>query len=133
MFNTIVDKKIAVLGFAFKADTGDTRESPAIAIVRGLVGEGAKVTVSDPKAIGNAKIEVADIAAKIEFEVDPYKAAQNAHAVVILTEWKQYKDLDFKRIYASMEKPAYIFDGRNILDAKLLASLGFKAFSIGRV
>ncbi|MBL8025069.1 MAG: nucleotide sugar dehydrogenase [Fibrobacteres bacterium] len=133
MFNTIVDKKIAVLGFAFKADTGDTRESPAIAIVRGLVGEGAKVIVSDPKAIENAKIEIPDIASKIEFEIDPYKAAQNAHAVVILTEWKQYKELDYKRIYASMEKPAYIFDGRNILDSKSLSELGFRAFSIGRV
>jgi UDPglucose 6-dehydrogenase len=132
MFNTIVDKKIAVLGFAFKADTGDTRESPAIAIVKGLLGEGAVVVVSDPKAIENAKIELSEVHGKITYEIDPYKAAENAHAVVILTEWNQYKVLDYKRIYASMEKPAYLFDGRNILTQKDVASIGFTVFSIGR-
>jgi UDPglucose 6-dehydrogenase len=113
MFNTIAGKRIAIFGFAFKADTGDTRESPAIKVCRKLAGEHAKVVVSDPKAMGNAKLEMPDLLDQIDFEEDPYKAAEGAHAVAILTEWKQYKELDYSRIYDSMAKPAFLFDGRN--------------------
>jgi UDPglucose 6-dehydrogenase len=132
MFNTIAGKRIAIFGFAFKADTGDTRESPAIKVCRKLAGEHAKVVVSDPKAMGNAKLEMPDLLDQIDFEEDPYKAAEGAHAVAILTEWKQYKELDYSRIYDSMAKPAFLFDGRNMLDHSALFEIGFEVYSIGK-
>lgn len=133
MFNTIVGKRIALFGFAFKADTGDTRETPALYVTRELVEERAHVVISDPKAIPNAKRDLADLPAQyIEYEEDPYKAAKGAHAIAIMTEWKQYKELDYERIFASMEKPAFIFDGRNILDLDKLYNIGFNVYPIGR-
>ena len=131
MFNTIADKKIAVFGFAFKADTGDTRESPADVVVREMVGEQANVVVSDPKAIPNAKKDLADLGDSVSFEEDPYEAAKGAHAIAIATEWKQYKDLDYKKLYDSMEKPAFLFDGRNILNHQELYEIGFNVYGIG--
>ena len=132
MFNTIAGKRIAIFGFAFKADTGDTRESPAIKVCRKLAGERAKVVVSDPKAIENAKIELAEELDQIDFELDPYAAAEEAHAVAILTDWKDYKELDYQRIYDSMAKPAFLFDGRNMLDHNALFEIGFEVYSIGK-
>ena len=132
MFNTIANKRIAVLGFAFKADTGDTRESPAIKVCRELAAEHAGIVVSDPQAMDNARKDLPDIADSIEFEADPYKAAEGAHAVAILTDWKQYKELDYQRIYDSMQKPAFLFDGRNMLDHDALYKIGFEVYSIGK-
>lgn len=132
MFNTVAGKKIALLGFAFKADTGDTRESPAIYVAKGLAEEHAMVTVSDPKALDNARKDLEDISEYVNYEEDPYKATEGSHAVAILTEWGMYKDLDYKRIYDSMEKPAFIFDGRNILDHQSLFDIGFNVFAIGK-
>jgi UDPglucose 6-dehydrogenase len=131
MFNTVATKRIAVFGFAFKADTGDTRESPAIAVTRKLLDERAKVVVSDPKALDNAKKELAGEAG-IEYELDPYAAAKGAHAIAILTEWAYYRTLDYQKIFNSMEKPAFVFDGRNILDHKKLFEIGFSVFPIGK-
>jgi UDPglucose 6-dehydrogenase len=132
MFNTVAGKRIAVFGFAFKADTGDTRESPAIRICRFLVDERATVVVTDPKAIGNARKDLADLAGKVTFEPDPYKAAEGAHALAVATDWADYKTLDYKRIYDSMAKPAFIFDGRNCLDHKALFEIGFTVHPIGK-
>jgi UDPglucose 6-dehydrogenase len=132
MFNTVADKRIAVFGFAFKADTGDTRESPAIAVVRQLLDERARVVITDPEALDNAKIDLADCLDKVEMVSDPYIAAQGAHAIAIITEWRQYTALDYKKIFDSMEKPACIFDGRNVLDHKKLFDIGFNVFSIGK-
>ena len=132
MFNTVSNKKIALFGFAFKANTGDTRESAAIYITRELVSEHACPIISDPKALDNAKIDLHDILDKVTFEQDPYKAAENAHAIAILTDWACYKELDYQRIYDNMEKPAFIFDGRNIVDAKKLYEIGFNVYSIGK-
>jgi UDPglucose 6-dehydrogenase len=131
MFNTIAGKKIAVLGFAFKADTGDTRESPAFKVTTQLLEEHAEVVISDPKAIPNAKIDLKDYSG-VTYEEDPYKAVAGAHAVAVLTEWKQYRDLDFKKILDNMAQPAFIFDGRNILDHQALFNLGFNVFPIGK-
>ena len=134
MFNTVAGKRIAILGFAFKADTGDTRESPAISVALGLLEEKAHVVVSDPKALENAKNDLKGVSEKdLAFETDPYKAAEGAHAIAILTEWKLYKELDYGRILKSMKQPAFIFDGRNILDHKKLFEMGFNVFSIGKV
>lgn len=131
MFNTIAGKRIAVLGFAFKADTGDTRESPAISVCKELAAEQAQVVVSDPKALDNAEQELADVKGFM-FEEDPYAAAAGAHALAILTEWDSYKTLDYQRIFDVMQKPAFLFDGRNILDHAALHKIGFEVYSIGK-
>lgn len=132
MFNTIAGKRIAVFGFAFKANTGDTRESPANLVVRDLLEEQAHPVVTDPKAIPDAKRDLKDVLDKVLFVEDEYKAAEKAHAVVICTEWQQYSKLDWQRIYNNMEKPAFIFDGRNILDAGALRQIGFEVISVGK-
>jgi UDPglucose 6-dehydrogenase len=132
MFNTVAGKKIALFGFAFKANTGDTRESPAIYVARGLLEEHAHVVISDPKALENAKRDLEDIEGDLIFEIDPYKAAERAHAIAILTEWDLYPHLDYERIFNSMVQPAFIFDGRNILDHKKLFEMGFNVFAIGK-
>jgi UDPglucose 6-dehydrogenase len=133
MFNTVAGKRIAVFGFAFKADTGDTRESPAIRVCRYLIEERAAVVVTDPKALDNAKKDLADLTGKITYEPDPYKAAEGAHALAVVTDWADYTTLDYKRIYDSMVKPAFIFDGRNCLDHKALFEIGFNVHPIGKV
>jgi UDPglucose 6-dehydrogenase len=133
MSNTVAGKRIAVFGFAFKADTGDTRESPAIRVCRYLIEERAAVVVTDPKALDNAKKDLADLAGKITYEPDPYKAAEGAHALAVVTDWADYATLDYKRIYDSMVKPAFIFDGRNCLDHKALFEIGFNVHPIGKV
>lgn len=132
MFNTVAGKRIALFGFAFKADTGDTRESPAIAIARLLAAEHAKVVITDPKALPAVKRDLADCLDSIIQEPDPYKAAEGADCIAVATEWKEFKELDYSRIYASMRKPAFIFDGRNILDGNALRAIGFNVYSIGR-
>jgi UDPglucose 6-dehydrogenase len=132
MFNTVAGKRIAIFGFAFKANTGDTRESPAIYVARGLLEERAHVVVSDPKAIENARTDLADEQGNVTFEADPYKAAEGAHAIAILTEWDLYRHLDYERIFKSMVHPACIFDGRNILDRRKLFGIGFDVFGIGK-
>jgi len=130
LFNTVTAKKIALFGFAFKANTGDTRESPAIHVAKRLLTERAEVVVTDPKALGNAAKDLAGL--PVTLEPDPYKAAEGAHAIAIMTEWKTYRDLDYARIFASMIKPAFVFDGRNILDHQALFELGFHVFPIGK-
>lgn len=132
MFNTVAGKRIALFGFAFKADTGDTRESAAIGVTRQLLAEHARVVITDPKALDNARIDLGDQAALVEFEPDPYAAAAGAHAIAVLTEWRQYRELDYARVLAAMEKPAFVFDGRNILDHQRLFGMGFNVFAIGK-
>ncbi|MDR4507451.1 MAG: nucleotide sugar dehydrogenase [Candidatus Brocadiaceae bacterium] len=131
MFNTIVGKRIALFGFAFKADTGDTRESPSIYVARKLLKERAIVVITDPKALENAKIELQDFKGNVEYCQDPYEAVKNAHAIAVLTEWEMYKALDYRKIFVSMEKPTFIFDGRNILPHKELFEMGFNVIPIG--
>ena len=132
MFNTLAGKKICVLGFAFKADTGDTRESPAINITRKLLAEHAEVVVSDPQALENAALDLADEKGKVSFIEDPYKAAHGCHALAIMTDWDLYRKLDYRKIYKSMVKPAFIFDGRNIVDHRKCFEIGFNVFPIGK-
>jgi UDPglucose 6-dehydrogenase len=132
MFGTLAGKKVALFGFAFKADTSDTRESPAIYVAKKLLDERADLVVSDPKALDNARLELRDVTGKVKFEKDPYAAAAGAHAVAILTEWEEYARLDFRKLFASMEKPAFIFDGRNILDHQRLFDIGFNVFPVGK-
>jgi UDPglucose 6-dehydrogenase len=132
MFNTLAGKKICVLGFAFKADTGDTRESPAINITRKLLAEHAQIIISDPRALKNAALDLADIKGSIKYVEDPYHAAVGCHALLILTGWDLYQRLDFKKIYHSMVKPAFLFDGRNIIDHNKCFTIGFNVYPIGK-
>ncbi|MDP2855448.1 MAG: nucleotide sugar dehydrogenase [Smithellaceae bacterium] len=132
MFNTLAGKKICLLGFAFKADTGDTRESPAIHITRKLLAEHAEVVISDPKALGNAAIDLAQDGGQISYVEDPYRAVAGCHALAIMTDWDLYRRLDYRKIYKSMIKPAFIFDGRNIIDQQKCFEIGFNVFPIGK-
>jgi UDPglucose 6-dehydrogenase len=131
MFNTVADKKIAIFGFAFKADTGDTRESPAIYVSQMLNEERARLAIWDPKAIKQAKIDLKGLS-NIEYCDNPFDAAKDAHAILILTEWKEFKNYDYEKLYKSMIKPAFIFDGRNILDHQKLFEIGFNVYPIGK-
>ncbi|WP_419642657.1 UDP-glucose 6-dehydrogenase [Victivallis vadensis] len=132
MFNTVADKKIAILGFAFKANTGDTRESPAIAVCCQLLEEHARLRIHDPKALGNARLDLEDAGGDISYCEDPYDAVKGAHAIALLTEWDSFRKLDYRRIYDLMEKPAFLFDGRNLLDHRKLYEIGFNVYPIGQ-
>jgi UDPglucose 6-dehydrogenase len=132
MFNTVAGKQIAIFGFAFKADTGDTRESPAIRVCRRLLEEHAKLRVTDPKALENVWSELGKDAPGVTLCEDPYEAAKEAHAIAILTEWPVFRDLDYARLYASMRKPAFVFDGRNLLDHRRIHEIGFSVYPIGK-
>ncbi|MCB1302758.1 MAG: nucleotide sugar dehydrogenase [Leptospiraceae bacterium] len=130
-FNTVAGKKQTVLGFAFKPDTNDTRETPAFNVTLKLLEEKAKVVIHDPEALENAKWDLKDIEGDLSFEEDVYRACEGAHSLILLTHWKEYQNLDFKRIFDSMEKPAFVFDGRLWLDAAKLHDIGFNVIGIG--
>ncbi len=132
LFNTVAGKRIALFGAAFKAHTSDTRESPALAVVRGLLDEQARVVLTDPHALENARTDLGPLADRVEFEPDPYRAAEGAHALAVLTEWPEFATLDYERIYRSMTKPAFAFDGRNLLDHNRLFEIGFNVVPVGK-
>ena len=132
MFNTVVGKKIAIFGFAFKANTGDTRESPAKFIVRKLLEEKVILSITDPQALENARMELDGVKREVNFELDPYRATDGASAIVLVTEWDEFKTRNYENIYKRMKKPALIFDGRNILDHQKLFTLGFNVYPIGK-
>jgi len=132
MFNTLAGKRIAMFGFAFKANTGDTRESPAIYIAKRLLEEQADLVISDPRAIDNARGDLKEFQSRLSFTSDPYDAAANSHAIALMTEWDEYRYLDYESIYRSMIKPAFIFDGRNILDHRRLFEIGFNVYPVGK-
>ncbi len=130
LFNTLNRKKIAVLGFAFKKDTDDTRESAAIYIVRDLLEEGADVAIYDPKVPAD---EIKKLTSeKVRIYDNAYDATKESHAVLVLTEWDEFKDLDYQKIYDNMVKPAHLLDGRNVVDIESLRKIGFKAQGIGK-
>lgn len=141
LYNTVSDKKIAFLGWAFKKDTNDTRESAAIYVADDLLNEQANIAVYDPK------VEKATIYKDLDYlgtrtsqenkrgvEVfeNPYDACKDTHAIAVLTEWDEFKNYNWQQIYDNMKKPAFIFDGRNILNADELRQIGFVFHSVGR-
>lgn len=132
MFNTLAGKGICLWGFAFKANTGDTRESPAIFIARRLLEERAEVVISDPKALKNARNDLSGVEGRVRYVEDPVAAAEGCHAIALLTEWHLYHELDFQKIFESMAQPAFIFDGRNILDHKRCFDIGFNVYPVGK-
>ena len=141
LYNTVNGKKIAFLGWAFKKDTNDTRESAAIYVADHLLNEQAEVSVFDPK-VTNQQIQEDmnylqtrtedENASLIRKTSDPYETTKDAHAVAVLTEWDEFREYDWNKIYENMLKPAFVFDGRNILDHKELETIGFRVYSIGK-
>jgi UDPglucose 6-dehydrogenase len=141
LYNTVADKKITFLGWAFKKDTNDTRESAAIYVADDLIHEQAKIAVYDPK-VEEAQVladlnylETRSAAQNEKFTKvynDAYEACKGAHAIAVLTEWDEFKSYDWHQIYNSMLKPAFVFDGRNILNSELLVSIGFNYYEIGK-
>lgn len=138
MFNTVTAKKIAVFGFAFKKDTGDVRETPAITICDMLMQDGAIVHVYDPKVTReNAKAEMQHHGIEVPeeqfvFAENPAAAVEGAHAIVVLTEWEEFKTYDYNAFYQRMMKPAFVFDGRNLLDPFKLETIGFEVHLLGK-
>ncbi len=140
LYNTVADKKITFLGWAFKKDTNDTRESAAIYVADDLINEHANIAVYDPK-VSEKKI-LADLdyletraseknAKSISSFDNPYSACADAHAIAVLTEWDEFVGYDWKKIYDGMQKPAFIFDGRNLLNKSELEAIGFVYQAIG--
>jgi len=135
LFNTVTGKRIAVLGFAFKKDTNDTRESAAIHVCKDLLEERAHLAIYDPKVKPSqiiSDLAIAEDSPNVTFPLSAEKAAEGSHALLVLTEWDAFKSLDFEKIYQNMLKPAWIFDGRNILDRVHLEKIGFKVYGIGK-
>eukprot|EP00659_Diplonema_papillatum_P018010 gene18010-27734_t len=136
MFDTVSGKKIAIFGFAFKKDTGDTRESSAITVSAILLEEGAHVHIYDPKVskeqifmdleavIEDPKL-IEKLPSLVHIEKTAFSAAKDAHGIAILTEWDEFKTLDYKKIYESMKKPAFLFDGRAVVKPNELSDIGF--------
>jgi len=142
LFNTLLGKRICVFGFAFKKNTKDTRESPAVTVVRSLLKEGAKVYIYDPQVPEQQIIEDIKYCENYEFCgyskniricKTPYKASIKSDAIVICTEWDEFCTFDYQKIYNNMRKPSYIFDGRLILDHKKLKNIGFIVEAIGKI
>ena len=140
LYNTVAGKKITFLGWAFKKDTNDTRESAAIFVADDLLNEQANIAVFDPKV--NEKQILSDLdylgsrlpnenQKQLKVFNNPYEACHQAHAIAVLTEWDEFKTYDWQKIYEHMLKPAFVFDGRNILDRDTLEKIGFVYKSIG--
>ena len=141
MFDTLLNKKLAIFGWAFKADTGDTRESSSIYVCDLLLAEGAILNVYDPKVtkqqmfddlkyLNNANTQEF-LEKNVRVFDDPYECVNQTHALVVMTEWPCFKDYDYQKVYNSMMKPAFVFDGRNLLDRENLRSIGFCTHGIG--
>ena len=141
LYGTVSGKKITLLGWAFKNNTNDTRESAAIYIADLLIENGAEIFVYDPKV--NKQQMLSDLnylntrssaenKNSLTYCDEPYIACQDSHAVAVITEWNEFKSYDWNRIYENVIKPAKVFDGRNILDARILKKIGFEVYSIGK-
>jgi UDPglucose 6-dehydrogenase len=143
LFGTVTGKCIAIFGFSFKKNTGDTRESSSIYITKHLLDEEARVVIYDPK-VEPSQIKM-DLTSPgimndssrfdqlVSITTDPYSATEGAHAIVVCTEWDEFVSLDYQRIYNSMQKPAFIFDGRLLLDHAELLKIGFQVEVVGKV
>lgn len=144
MFNTVTGKKIAIFGFAFKKDTGDTRETAAAYVMRDLLEERAALSVYDPQVNREQMFEEFSYTLNVSEKTMPgldslvvtsgsaMEAAAGAHAIAVMTEWDEFASLDYRAVYSVMSKPAFIFDGRNILPHAALREIGFEVYAIGK-
>ena len=140
LYSTVSGKTITFLGWSFKKDTNDSRESAAIYVADLLIDEQANIKVYDPKVTATQMhSDLNYLGSRSEYEntkhlkteSNPYNAMEGAHAIAVLTEWDEFKGYDWQRIYKSMQKPAFIFDGRNVLDRGALETIGFNYKGIG--
>ena len=140
LYNTVSDKKITFLGWAFKKDTNDTRESAAIYVANDLINEQALIAVYDPKVLRSKILSDLDTletrspdanASNVLSFDNPYEACKDSHAIAILTEWDEFVEYDWQRIFDSMKRPSFIFDGRNILSGPKMESIGFHYQPVG--
>lgn len=135
LFNTVSGKKIAMLGFAFKKDTNDTRESSAIYICQDLIEEQAEVHIYDPKVTREQvcrDLGIEEDHPLVHIAESAEEACEKAHALTVVTEWDEFKTLDYQKIFEKMLKPAFVFDGRNILDLQALRNIGFSTHGVGK-
>jgi len=147
LFNTVNGKKIGLWGWAFKKDTNDTRESAAIYVADQLLSEGAHIHVYDPKVSlermhldlktlweyrGHSENEIKSKLVNLRISGKAEDACMKAHALAVITDWDEFQTQDFIKIYTQMEKPAFVFDGRKILDHNQLQSIGFTSYEIGK-
>ena len=149
LFNTVSGKKIAFLGWAFKKDTNDTRESAAIYVADELLQDRAEIHIYDPKVTASqvyADLEylqtqkghpegseaTRDLLSRVKVHNNPYSAMQSAHAIAILTEWDEFKTYNWQSVYTDMLKPAFLFDGRNVVSKEELEKIGFQVYNIGK-
>ena len=144
MFNTVTGKRIAILGFAFKKDTGDTRESAAVYVMRDLLDERAVMAVYDPQVTREQMFEEFQYSCNVTPVTVPglndlvitspsiLDACKGAHAIALMTEWDEFRTADYRAIYEVMSKPAFVFDGRNILPHGQLRDIGFEVYAIGK-
>ena len=139
LFNTVTNKKISVFGFAFKKDTGNVRETPSLTVCRMLMEDGAIVHVYDPKVTREAALEEFSLHGfevndrQLVWSPSAEESVKDAHAIAVLTEWDEFKSYDYKKFYGVMVKPAFIFDGRNLLDQSALEKIGFEFHAVGSV
>ena len=150
LFNTVAGKKIALLGWAFKKDTNDSRETPAMYVAAELLQDQADLHVYDPRVSedriredlrfmetwegwqGSKSLTEAQIQGGVTVHKDPYEAVDGAHAALVLTEWDEFTGYDWQRIHKSMRKPAFLFDGRNILPGRAMSEIGFRVYQVGK-
>jgi len=147
LFNTVNEKKISILGWAFKKDTNDSRESASIYVSDNLINEGAKLAIYDPQVTsdkiildlktlwesrGDSEIEISCKLKNVQIFNNIEDSLRESHAFAIMTEWDFFKELNFNKIYSIMIKPAFVFDGRKILNINKLKSIGFECFEIGK-
>lgn len=144
MFNTVTGKKIAIFGFAFKKDTGDTRETAAVYVMKDLLEERANLSVYDPQVqrevmfeefnytVGVNDTTLPGFSGLVHTASSALEAATGAHAIAVMTEWDEFAALDYQQVYNVMSKPAFVFDGRNILPHKRLREIGFEVYAIGK-
>mmetsp|Transcript_17747 Transcript_17747/g.17718 ORF Transcript_17747/g.17718 Transcript_17747/m.17718 type:complete len:167 (+) Transcript_17747:565-1065(+) len=141
MNNTLKNKHIAMFGFSYKKNTGDTRETAACYVASTLLEEGAIIHVYDPKVTRQMMLNEMNLHKFLDFisadkhlitETSPYEAVKNSSAILVLTEWDCFKDFDYTRMFQDMLKPAYIFDGRNLLNHSALTEIGFRVIALGK-
>jgi len=144
MYNTVARKKICMFGFAFKKDTGDTRETASMYIGKDLIEERAQLSIYDPEVskeqmmmdlnecvASHIKENPPCVEEHVTYETDPYEAAKGAHAIIVCTEWDEFKEYDYERIFQGMMRPAFLFDGRRILVKSEMEKIGFRTYIIG--
>jgi UDPglucose 6-dehydrogenase len=136
MFNTVSGKSICIWGFAFKKDTNDARESPAISVCKRLLEEQANIRIYDPQVSKSTICESLSIDegdSRLTYCKSAKDAAIGTHVIALLTEWEEFKEIDYDDVYSSMQKPAHFFDGRNHIDPDVLKRTGFRLSRIGKV